>query len=129
MGTGTAARQLKIAGTSTSLTVGGNAAKGIDGKLDFTVTTTSTDTVATLVTKLNAADDSLNASVLTLGNSGVRLAISSAAAGARGRLAFDTSSLSISFSETAKAQDALLSVGGGILVSSSTNQFEGVAPV
>ncbi len=90
--------------------------------------TTSTDTVATLVTKLNAADDSLNASVLTLGNSGVRLAISSAAAGARGRLAFDTSSLSISFSETAKAQDALLSVGGGILVSSSTNQFEGVAP-
>ncbi len=128
VGTGTAARQLKIAGTSTSLTVGGNAAKGIDGKLDFTVTTTSTDTVATLVTKLNAADDSLNASVLTLGNSGVRLAISSAAAGARGRLAFDTSSLSISFSETAKAQDALLSVGGGILVSSSTNQFEGVAP-
>ncbi len=128
VGSGTAAKQLKIAGTSTSLTVNNATAKGIDGKLDFKVTTTATDTVTTLVTKLNEADDSLSASILSLGNSGVRLAVSSAAAGARGRLALDTSSLSISFAETAKAQDALLSVGGGVLVSSSSNKFEGVAP-
>ena len=128
VGSGTAAKQLKIAGTSSAITVGNAAAKGIDGKLDFTITTTATDTVSTLVTKLNAADDSLSASLLSLGNSGVRLAVTSAAAGARGRLAFDTSSLSISFAETAKAQDALLSVGGGVLVSSSSNQFADVAP-
>ena len=128
MGSGTTAKQLKIAGTSTSLTVGNASVKGIDGKLDFTVTTTATDTVADLVTKLNAADDSLSASLLSLGNSGVRLAVSSAATGARGRLAFDTSTLSISFAETSKAQDALLSVSGGVLVSSSSNKFENVAP-
>lgn len=128
VGSGTTAKQLKIAGTSSTLTVGNASVKGIDGKLDFTITTSATDTVADLVTKLNAADDSLSANVLSLGNSGVRLAVSSAATGARGRLAFDTSSLSISFSETSKAQDALLSVGGGVLVSSSSNEFEGVAP-
>lgn len=128
VGSGTTAKQLKIAGTSKSLTVGNASVKGIDGKLDFTITTTATDTVASLVTKLNEADDSLSASLLSLGNSGVRLAISSAATGARGRLAFDTSSLTISLAETAKAQDALLSVSGGVLVSSSSNKFEGVAP-
>lgn len=128
VGSGTTAKQLKIAGSSSSLTVDNATVKGIDGKLDFTITTTDTDTVTSLVTKLNAADDSLNASLLSLGNSGVRLAISSAATGARGRLTFDTSSLTISLSETAKAQDALLSVSGGVLVSSSSNKFEGVAP-
>ncbi len=128
VGSGTAAKQLKIAGTSQTLTVGNASVKGIDGKLDFKVTTTATDTVADLVTKLNAADDSLSASLLTLGTSGVRLAISSSASGSRGRLALDTSALTVSFTETSKAQDALISVSGGVLVSSSSNKFEGVAP-
>ncbi len=57
---------------SSSLTVDNASVKGIDGKLDITITTSATDTVANLVTKLNAADDSLSANVLSLGNSGVR---------------------------------------------------------
>ncbi len=130
---GTTAKQLHLAGTSKALTVGNAAAKGIDGSLDFSVTTTAETKLSDLVTQLNAADDTLNASILNLGAGGVRLAISSAASGAGGRLALDSSSLAMSFSETSKAQNALLSVGGssaggGVLISSSSNKFTSVAP-
>ena len=133
VGNGTTAKQLRIAGTSAAITVGGSAAVGIDGTLDFKVTTTASTTVSELVTKLNAGGDAITASLLSLGSSGVRLAVSSAASGMRGRIALDSSSLAFGFSETVAAQDALLSVGGsatggGILISSPKDTFQGVVP-
>lgn len=133
LGSGTTAKQLRIAGTSREITVGGSAAKGIDGTLDLKIETSATTTVAELVTKINESGDLVRGSLLNLGNGGVRLALSSGANGSRGRVSLDSSSLAIGFSETATAQDALLSVGGsaaggGVLVSSSSNTFENVAP-
>lgn len=133
VGNGTTAKQLHIAGSSRSLTVGGAPVKGIDGSLDLKITTTATTTVSQLVSKLNAADDSISASLLNMGSGGVRLAISSASSGRLGRLALESSSLAVAFSETSTAQDALLSVGGsssggGVLMSSATNMFDGAAP-
>lgn len=133
VGNGTTAQQLKIAGTGQSLTVGGASVKGIDGSLDFKVTTTDTTTVADLVKSLNDAGGSVSASLLNLGSGGVRMAVTSGASGSRGRIALDSSSLAIAFNQTLAAQDALLSVGGsssggGVLISSSTDSFDGVLP-
>jgi flagellar hook-associated protein 2 len=101
--------------------------------LDFKITTTATTTVNELVTKLNESGDSISASLLSLGGGGVRLAVSSGASGDRGRVALDSSSLAIAFSQTVAAQDALLSVGGsstggGILIGSPTDTFQGAVP-
>lgn len=133
LGSGTTAKQLRLAGTSQAITLGGSEAKGIDGSLDFKIETTATTTVAELVTKINQSGDLVRGSLLNLGNGGVRLALSSGANGSRGRISLNSESLAIGFSETAVAQDALLSVGGstaggGVLVSSSSNTFENVAP-
>ncbi|MGN6544568.1 MAG: flagellar filament capping protein FliD, partial [Aureliella sp.] len=76
---------------------------------------------------------SVSASLLNLGSGGVRMAVTSGASGSRGRIALDSSSLAIAFNQTLAAQDALLSVGGsssggGVLISSSTDSFDGVLP-
>lgn len=133
VGNGTSAKSLHIAGTSQAVTAGGVAAVGLDGTLDFKITTTETTTVSELVTKLSEGGSSIQASLLTLGNGAVRLAVASGSSGEQGRIALDSSSLAISFSQTVRAQDALLSVGGsnsggGILVASSTDTFQGAIP-
>lgn len=133
VGNGKTAKQLQIAGTSQSLTVDGETVSGIDGTLDFKIATTASTTVSDLVKKMNEAGGALSANLLTLGNGGVRLAVSSGASGNRGRIALDSSSLAIAFSETVGAQDALLSVGGsttggGVLIGSPTDDFKGVVP-
>lgn len=133
VGNGSTAKQLRIAGTSQSLSVEGATVSGIDGSLDFKISTTASTTVTELVTKINESGGSISANLLSLGSGGVRLAVSSGASGERGRLALDSSSLAIAFSQTVAAQDALMSVGGsatggGILISSPTDDFKGVVP-
>lgn len=133
VGNGTTAKQLKIAGKGQSLTVDGATVQGIDGSLDFKVTTTDATTVEDLVKSLNESGGAVRASLLDLGSGGVRMAVTSGASGSRGRIALDSSSLAIGFNETLAAQDALLSVGGsssggGVLISSSTDSFDGVLP-
>ncbi len=131
VGSGTTAKQLKIAGTSKSLTVGNATVQGIDGSLDYKITTTADTTVSQLVSKINDGGDAIDASLLTLGSGGVRLSLTSSSGGQRGRVTLDSSTLAISFSETSKGQDALLSTGGsggGVLLSSSSNTFNSAIP-
>ncbi len=132
IGSGTSATQLGIAGTATSLTVDGNSVSGIDGSRTVRLSTTAETTVADLAEQLNSLSSKpVNASVLnTSAGAGVRLLLNSSASGARGRVAIE-GNVGIAFSETASARDALLAFGanetsGGVLVSSSTNNFEGV---
>ncbi len=130
VGTGKSAAELGIAGTAESLTVGGNAVSGIDGSQTLRVTTTSATTVSQLAEQLNKLGGPVNASLIAFGNSGVRLVLNGAQTGAVGRIALD-SDLNLGFSETVSAKDALIAYGasdisGGVLVSSSTNQFENV---
>ncbi len=130
---GQTAKQLGIVGTSTTLSVGGSPAKGIDGSTTRTITTTSNTKVTDLVDSLNNAQGGATASILNLGSSGVRITLNSVSNGLRGRFAIDSSALNVGFTETSTAQDALLSLGGnvsggGVLVSSNTDKFVDVIP-
>ncbi len=130
VGSSLSAKQLGIAGTAASLTVGGQLVSGIDGTQTLRVATTSTTTLSQLADKLNSLGGSVSANLLSFGNSGVRLVLNGTQTGAAGRVALD-SNLNLGFSETVAAKDALVAYGasgssGGVLVSSSTNQFENI---
>lgn len=132
VGSGQAATQLGIAGTSVEKTVEGAAVQAIDGARTIRVATTADTTLAELAEKLNALSGGpVKASLLNVGSDGgVRLLLNSSTAGQRGRVAI-SGDIGISFSQTTKAQDALIAFGasdasGGILVSSSSNTFKGI---
>ncbi len=132
VGSGKAARQLGIAGSGTTKTIDDVSTQVLDGSRTIRIETTAETTVAELTEKFNAlADSPLNASLLNVGSeSGVRLLLNSNQAGGRGRVAIG-GDIGLTFSETTKAQDALIAFGasdqgGGILISSSSNTFKGV---
>ncbi len=130
VGNSVAAKQLGIAGTAKELTVDGDTVSGVDGSRTVRVATTATTTVAQLTEKLNELDGSVSANLISFGNSGVRLVLNGTRTGAAGRVAID-SDLNVAFTETVTAKDALIAYGaseasGGVLMSSSTNQFDDV---
>lgn len=132
LGTGTAAAQLGLAGKGKIETVDGQSVSQINGTTTVRIQTTDDTTLTQFVESLNSYGGSpVSVSLLNLGDgNGVRLILNSKAAGAAGRVAVE-SEVGLSFSETAKAQDALIAFGasstnGGILVSSSTNTFRGL---
>ena len=129
-GTGTTAADLKILGTGTTTTENSQTIQLIDGSQNLTVETDDEDTLADLITKINAATSPLTATTLSLGASGSRLVLNSKASGALSRFQIDSTIAGLSFSETSQAQDALIAVGasdssGGILINSNSNTFDG----
>lgn len=133
-GTGTAAKDLKIAGTSVTKDIGGVPTKLIDGSTSLRITLDANDTLQDLVTKINELGGDVTAALFN-GGSGLtphRIALSSGVSGAAGELLVDFSALNVNFQESSAAQDALLLVGSpdaaipGAIISSSTNQFENV---
>ncbi|RMF42014.1 MAG: hypothetical protein D6753_08470, partial [Planctomycetota bacterium] len=129
---GAAAADLGIAGTEAAITNGGAPGEGIDGSRTFRITTTSSTSLNDLVTSINALTDGpVHASLLNgSGAGGVRILLNSAAAGGLGRVAVDGADI-VSFTETSAAQDALVAFGatsttGGLLISSTNNQFENI---
>jgi len=130
VGNSISAKLLGIAGTAKELTVDGQSIDGIDGTRTLRIETTATTTVTQLTEKLNALEGSVSANLISFGNSGVRLVLNGTQTGAAGRVSVD-SDLNLGFSETVTAKDALLAYGasetsGGVLISSSTNQFTDV---
>ncbi len=130
VGNSVAARDLGIAGTAKDLTVDGDTVSGLDGSRTARIETTATTTVAQLTEKLNELEGSVSANLISFGNSGVRLVLNGTRTGSAGRVAIE-SDLNLGFTETVTAKDALLAYGasdasGGVLMSSSTNQFENV---
>ncbi len=132
IGTGTAAAQLGLAGKGKVETIDGQTVTRINGTTTVRIQTTEDTTLSQFVESLNSYGGSpVSVSLLSLGEgNGVRLVLNSKAAGAAGRVAVE-SDLGLSFSETAKAQDALIAFGAsstnsGILVSSATNTFKGI---
>ncbi len=130
VGNSISAKLLGIAGTAKELTVDGETVDGIDGTRSLRIETTATTTVTQLTEKLNALEGSVSANLISFGSSGVRLVLNGTQTGAAGRVAVD-SDLNLGFAETVTAKDALLAYGasetsGGVLVSSSTNQFTNV---
>ncbi len=130
VGSSLSAKQLGIAGTGKSLTVDNVAVNGIDGSRTLRIETTANTTVSDLVEKINTLEGTVSANLITFGGSGVRLILNGSQTGAVGRVTID-SDLNLGFSETVTAKDALLAYGatessGGVLVSSTSNQFENI---
>lgn len=134
VGSGTAAKDLKIAGTSVTKTIGGVPTKVIDGSYTLRVTLDADDNLQDLVTKINALSGDVAASIFNSGGGATpfRVTINSQISGSAGEILIDGSNLNIGFEETAAAQDALLLAGSldasvpGALISSSTNNFNDV---
>jgi flagellar hook-associated protein 2 len=134
VGSGSVAKNLKIAGTSVEVDLGGVPTKVIDGSQTLRVTLDADDSLQDLVTKINALGGDIAASIFNSGSGATpfRLSLNSQVSGAAGELLIDASALNVNFLETAAAQDAQLLVGSldspipGGLVSSSNNDFEDV---
>ncbi len=131
VGSGTAAKSLLIAGTSTSVTLDGQPAKVIDGNTTQNVTIDADDTLDDLVKKINDLGVGVTAGVLSESSGSLRhhLTLLSGKAGKQGELTIDASGIGLSFTELASAQDAVLQVGTGtqgLLLSSSSNTFKDV---
>lgn len=131
VGGGTAASQLRLAGTATSLTLDDSTFSVIDGSKTIRITTTANTSISDLATQINQLSQGpLRANLINLGSSGVRLQLNGVSTGVQARTAISSTS-GIDFSQTAEARDALISFGasesgGGVLVNSNTNKFTDV---
>ena len=127
VGTGRAAKDLRLAGQATGTT--------IDGSTTFTIQLDAGDTLEDLVAKINALEGGTTASVFSEQSGSLRhhLSLLSGFAGKSGELLIDGSGLGLAFRDIAAAQDALLQVGagstfGGQLVTSPSNDFNEILP-
>jgi flagellar hook-associated protein 2 len=134
VGSGTAAKDLKLAGTSVVKTINGTPTHVIDGSYTSRITLDADDSLQDLITKLNAAGGDFTAALVNSGGGSTpyRAMINSTISGQVGELLVDGASLGITFQQTAAAQDALLLSGRsdatilGTMITSSTNQFNEV---
>ncbi len=129
VGTGTTSKDLNLLGTSSSVTIDGSPKQVIDGTATATVTIAADDKLSDVVAKINALNRGVTASVLNDGTR-QRLTLSVNQSGAANELLVDTSNTRLSLQEVSSGRDALLLYGssgtGGVLVSSSSNQFDNI---
>ncbi|MCH7883657.1 MAG: flagellar filament capping protein FliD [Planctomycetes bacterium] len=124
---GSIAADLRLVGTADA---GDNF---IDGSFEIKIEVSAGDTLEDIAAKLRDADDSISAAVINDGSS-VRpfsLTITSAVSGRRGALMIDSLGLDLRLDTLTEARDAVVSIGAdgssaGLLVTSSTNQLDGV---
>ena len=128
---GTVATDLNLAGTSSAVEIDGETVQVIDGTTINSLEIEEGDTLAEVVTKINALSGGVTASLLNDGQ-GVRLSLTVKKTGAANAILLDLEGADFQFQETAAAQDALLQFGsvqqsgGGILVTSASNSFKDV---
>jgi flagellar hook-associated protein 2 len=122
-GTSTIASDLNIAGTA-----GTSGSGSIDGSYEHTIDLGGSDTLTTLVEKINALDSGYTASIINDGSSkGYRLSLTSTTTGSAGDMTITTSGdISMKFTTLTQAQDAVVAVGGtssSVISVSSSNTF------
>jgi flagellar hook-associated protein 2 len=106
--------------------------QSVNGSMTYTVELDADDTLTDLKTKINDLDVGLQASIFSDGSSKpYRLTLSSEQSGSVGRFVFTSTGISLGLSESARAQDAVISMGNtssptSMLMTSSTNTFTGV---
>ncbi len=133
-GNSTTAADLHILNAATTSTIGGQPTQSISGSTTYDITLSSTDTLQTLVQKINNLDAGVTASESNSGSlvNPYRLTLTSNSTGAASQILFDTSGVGFNLQETAQGQDALLlngSIGeGGFVATSATNTFQNVLP-
>jgi flagellar hook-associated protein 2 len=127
----TTAADLHIAGSSTTATIGGQPTQVINGATTQTVAISATDTLQTLISKINSGNYGVQASEVNTGSSidPFRLVLTSLQGGTAGNLQYDTSNSPLSLKQTTAGQNALLLVGSGVsgfVASSATDTFSNV---
>ena len=127
---GTTAADLRILGSGV---VGSGGNQEISAQDQAVITVEATDTLVTLITKINDAKIGASAGFLNDGSAfnPFRLSLSSTSSGSEGSFTVDSGGLDLGFSIASEAKDALLQVGSNpatsFLIASSTNQFKDVA--
>lgn len=124
---GSAAQDLRIAGTADGNTLVGAYAKDIE--------VTASDTLQSLITKLNAANVGISAAAINDG-SGVnpfRLSVTAVNAGLNGRFTFDGGATGLDLNTLVRAQNAAVLLGSAdadnpVLITSNTNTLTNVVP-
>ncbi len=133
-GNSTTAADLHILNAATTSSIGGQPTQSINGSTTYNITLSSTDTLQTLVQKINNLDAGVTASESDSGSlvNPYRLTLTSNSTGAASQILYDTSQVGFNLQQTAQGQDALLSTGavggGGFVANSSTNTFQNVVP-
>lgn len=124
---GTIARTLRLAGEAK------NGQSFVDGSFEIRLDIGPGETLRSLAARLNAAGLPLSATVLNSGGGATpySLNLTSGRSGRAGELLVDATGLNLGFTALARAQDALLSVGGGdvgggLLVAGGSNTFDNV---
>lgn len=107
---GTVATDLNILGTSTTVDIEGTPTQVIDGTTIKKLEIEEGDTLTTLVSKINALNGGVTASILNDGQ-GARLSLTANKTGAANAILLDLNELNFQFQETTAAQDALLQFG------------------
>ena len=131
-GNGTAASDLRIAGTAVSVTRNGVPTQVIDGTTTLRIQTDEQDTLQDLVDRINEAEAGMAASVFFTGTGTApyRLSLTSGTTGRDGEMLVDARSWGKRFHEVAPADDAVVIVGSanstvaGAIAVSSNNDFE-----
>jgi flagellar hook-associated protein 2 len=124
----TTAADLHLVGTGQQ--VSGTTTQTISGTTTNSVTLAAGDTLSDLVSKINALDAGVTASIFNDGSSlPDRLELTSNKTGAAGQFVVDGSGLNLSLSATAQGTNAVVAVGSSqgnsssTLITSSTNSF------
>ncbi|HEX4415652.1 MAG TPA: flagellar filament capping protein FliD, partial [Lacipirellulaceae bacterium] len=129
VGNGTTAKDLHLLGTSTTQVVNGVSTQVLDGTASSTVQIAATDKLSDVVTKINALNAGVTASILNDGTQ-QRLSILANNSGSSNEYLIDTSKSNLSLNEISSGRDALVVYGssgsGGVLVSSSSNTFSNI---
>lgn len=128
VGTGGAAAALGIKGQASASQPG-----VLTGTLASRIEIAASDTLETVMNKINSAGVNARASIVNDGSASrpYRLIVTSGSTGTAGELAFNTGQTGLSFETLTEAQDARVVVGNidstsSILINSSSNQITGV---
>lgn len=125
----TTARDLNLLRDAATVDISGTPTQVVDGTSRATINLSGAESLDQLVARINELNIGVTAAVINDGSSFTpfRLSLESGRTGRLGAIQIDTGALGLSFGETQAAQDALLAVGDGSQVlSSSNNNFANV---
>lgn len=128
VGASTAAADLRIAGQSRQLDIGGTPTQAIDGTLALRMVIDGADTLQDVLRQINESAGPVKAALVQEGGPvPYRLLLTSTQSGAAGQLLIDDRQGLLAPVRSSLGQDALLAVGQGtnpLLLSSNSNTFD-----
>lgn len=110
VGTGTAARDLGVAGTATTQTIAGSSVSALVGSQAGVIEIGATDSLADVVEKLNESGRYGEASIQSNDDGTFSLRIRSNRGGEQGRFAINSTGFSFDLQTEARGRDALIAV-------------------